>query len=64
MHPETNFTTLDSSLASESYLSMYSNVILMIQTIARINDPKASDPVLYQRAHVNPVPREKVPLTS
>jgi hypothetical protein len=30
---------------------MYSNIIRIIQTMARIIEPRAKDPKLYQRAH-------------
>jgi len=41
---------------------MYSKIILIIQTTAKINDPNASDPELYLKLHQKPVEREKSPL--
>jgi len=45
-------------------LSMYSKRTLIIQIIAKMNDPKARDPALYLTAHLNPVQSEKSPLVS
>jgi hypothetical protein len=46
------------------YESIYSKVTRIIQIIAKINEPRAKDPTLYQEAQTNPVPMEKAPLES
>jgi hypothetical protein len=58
---------LAAALLSEnffSFLSTYSKTTLIVQIIAKRNEPKARDPKLYLKAHQKPLIKLKLPLES